>query len=161
MTTRHQRLRNAEHINYGFLAVKSAESLGKFLNETPLTPEDLKVLKKSKDFFRELSEGVELVHTGTYSGGNSIASMQALDFAIGPLETLQDALEDEELSELASSIEEKIDRVIKNQKPVAKSEREVYFSLVQFFHALNESLLEDLSRSHTRSTPRSGSGAAG
>lgn len=161
MTTRHQRLRNAEHINYGFLAVKSAESLEKFLKDSPLTPEDLKVLEKSKDFFHELSEGVELVSTGTYSGGNSIASMQALDFAIGPLEVLQDALQDKKLSDLASAIENKIDLVIKNRKPTTKSEREVYSNLVQFFHALNESLLEDLSRSRIHSNRRHGSRAAG
>lgn len=148
MSAPSRRSRESEYIKYGMLAVRSLEAINKPLDDKEITPEEEGVLNKASDFLNEIANGADLVSTGHYQGHNSTASMKALDFAMGPLEHLRDAVEDKEVASFFRQMADAIQAVSRNQ--LTDENRESLKNAAMFFQVLNDSLLESISSGKPR-----------
>lgn len=87
-------LREAEYLDCGFLAAQSQETISKILGDQSLSDKDKRTLEDASEFLNKIADGAELVSTGRSNFHNSRTSMQALDFAMGPLEILSGSIND-------------------------------------------------------------------
>jgi len=132
-------MREAEYLGCGFLAVQSQETIARRLGRKELTDEDKLILGRASEFLKNIADGADLVSTGRSGAHNSRASMQALDFAMGPLESLQSLIGDGKIAEffrgLATATEKAShDEIDTEQLQCSK----------QFFEVLYHSTLETL-----------------
>lgn len=151
MSAPSHRIRQAEHISYGFLAVNSIEALERLLGGDAMRDTDTKALQKASEFITDIADGAELVTKGSYPGHNSTASMKALDVAIGPLEQLQDLAQDKKVvAEKLRSIASKLDSIIERGGKMPDNDQAFFESLIRFFQSVNKSLMREMTRNRQK-----------
>jgi len=152
MSAPSQRIKQAEHIGYGLLAINAIEAINVLLDNSELTNSDIDALSKAEEFLRDIADGEELVTKATFHGRNSTASLKALDISIGePLKELKKIAQDEKkFAEALRKLAEALNATI-NQGVIAQQADRVSLQLlVSFFELLNQSLMSVMTRSRQR-----------
>ncbi|MFV2058294.1 MAG: hypothetical protein ACC707_17650 [Thiohalomonadales bacterium] len=151
MSAPSHRIRQAEHISYGLLAINAIDALEKLIQKNELTDSDYTALSKASVFLVDIANGADLVTKASYHGHNSLASMNALDVAIGPLEQLQDLVQDKkEIASILRQLADKLQTIAESKQPIMGNDEHRLLSLNKFFEGLNNSLVREMTRSRQK-----------
>ena len=126
---------DAEIIKLGFLADRTKATLQKLLDNAPLDQGDIEILEKASEFLDEISDGAEIVTSGTVHNANANQSLVAVDFAIRLLEALPNLVADNE--ELSACFT-KLSSAISDRDPL---ERDSIESARDFFSEFSSKLI--------------------
>jgi len=137
-------IRDAEHINYGFLSVRAVEVFKKLKNKQTLSAEDNDILNRVVTFLSQIADGAELISAGSYQGCNAMASMDALNLAMGPLERLQDLIEDKDISAFFRQLFKDVQLLVSAKSKISTKNQKLLDTVIMFFEALSLSLLETI-----------------
>lgn len=141
MSSPTQYSKESDHLKYGFLAVKSSEAINRVLREQPLSDGDLEILSKASTFLQNIAEGAQLVSTGKLSQGqNSRESIEALDYAIDPLESLKDVPLHGDIADYFRQLAESVPDG-KTKISISTEKRKHLEVAMDFFNALYDSLV--------------------
>lgn len=145
------RIRHAEHISYGLLAVNSADVITKLLQSKSLSQRDYDALSQAAEFISNIADGADLVTRANYNGHSSTASMKALDVAIGPLEQLQGLAQDQKaIADTLRTIANKLSAIATSKQTFTTKDRPTFERLNVFFERLNNSLMKEMMRGRQR-----------
>ena len=133
--------KKAEYINFSFLAVLASRAITAILDATPPGPEELQALPKAERFLRDISSGAAFVTTGNHvQGFDAVRSVNALDFAMGPMETLEQLLVDKDIASYFGEVAAAVSRSENLEHALTENERSLLEFASNFFSALYESL---------------------
>jgi len=88
----------ANQLSYGFLSSRAISTLGKIINNQPISDDEIEILINAHNFLINAANGALMITKGQFHGSNQSESINALRFAIDPLKNLEDILEDSEIS---------------------------------------------------------------
>jgi hypothetical protein len=120
-----QEFQRAKFLDYAFLAAKAEKAAGALIANTPLSTEDRTVLSDASKFLQQVATGAKALSTGNYQVGNFTAAMEALEFAMNPLEELSAALNDRDVSLVLTEAASVISAKIAEQRMVPLNEAEL------------------------------------
>lgn len=144
MSAPNQHHKEADLIKFGLLATRTVGAINKLLAGDSLSPEENDILGRASEFLLDIANGAELVSKGHYQGHNSVTSMRALDYALGPLERLRDFVADKEIADVFQQMSDVLRQVISVK--LENKDGELIKQIAKFFEALNDSLLDAVDR---------------
>lgn len=146
MSATHHYAKDAEELQYGFLAARAKEAIAKSLTADQLTEYDHEILTEAAEFLSSISEGAKFVDTKELHGHRASESLAALTLALNPLSTLQKLVASENqgvvefFRDLASSI-----RLAASNQPVTEDDKRRLRFSIDIFSAIYQSLRTSLS----------------
>lgn len=158
--------RHTKYLDYGFMAARVEKAAQHALDGTLLSDEDRASLRTGSDFLRQVAQGARALTTGDYQVQNLTGAMEALDFAIDPLEQLGDLLSQEDLAKVlqdaADAVTGSADRNDSGQLTTMERDNLVFcrdffdqfynFVREQIDNASSENLLGDSARFEVNNT---------
>ncbi len=139
MSAPNHHMREADMVKFGLLASRAIEATEKLTKGSALSDEERDIVKRASDFLQEVANGAELVSKGLYRGHNSMDSMRALDYAMGPLEQLREFVADQEIADVFRQMSETLRE---NEIKLQQKDFNVIKQIEKFFEALNDSLIQ-------------------
>ena len=138
---------NTPNYRYGFLAAALHRLLERPFG-SPLTPEELRQLALAKTFLADVLAGARLISKGETRTVSATGAIGALDYALGPLQAMEELRDfsEERLLSLFSEMLRSIDESIR-AKQLAGDEGTLRVAR-QFFGQLHQSILATLSQQH-------------
>ena len=139
-------LKRSEYIDFGFLAVGASEALKAVLAGKKITADQAMMLMEAADFLKDIATGAGFIATGAVPNGFSPSrSMDALDYAMGPVRTLRNLIEDDDVAKFFKSLNEAVKNASEGNAVKSKTDRKFQKAAVSFFEALYQSLVAELS----------------
>jgi hypothetical protein len=139
-------LKRSEYIDFGFLSVKASEALKVVLAGKKITAEQTIILAEAADFLKDIATGAGFIATGAVPGGFSPSrSMDALDYAMGPVRALRKLIDNDDVAKFFKSLTEAVKHASGGNAVKSKTDRKFQKAAISFFEALYQSIVAELS----------------
>lgn len=149
--------KEAQTINVSFLCVEAYGALQKLLSDDALNQQERAALEKGAVFFKDVAHGIcaiqnepqaQNVQHGVYEF-DLARSFEALDYAMAPLERMQDAIEDEQMSVHFEAVGDTL-VAASHGGGLSQKQRDYLEFARGFFGLLYELLHSTLTKAHVR-----------
>ncbi|MCQ0033133.1 hypothetical protein [Burkholderia glumae] len=94
--------KHSKYLDYGFLAARAEQAAAKLAQGEGLSDSDKQMLDAGSEFLKQVASGASALTSGNYRVQNLTSAMEALEFAMDPLEQLGDALSDDDIGQVLS-----------------------------------------------------------
>jgi hypothetical protein len=92
--------KQSKYLDYGFLAARAEQAAARLVQGEALSESDRQALAAGSDFLKQVASGASALTSGDYRVQNLTGAMEALEFAMDPLEQLRDALAGGDIGQL-------------------------------------------------------------
>lgn len=146
MSATHHYARDAEELQYGFLAARAKQAIAKSLAAEQLTENDYEILNEAASFLQEISEGAQFVDSKEQHGHRSSDSLAALTLVLSPLDKLQKlvANENQDVANFFHELSNSINSAATMQ-PITDDDTKRLGVSIDIFNAIYQSLRTSLS----------------
>jgi len=146
MSATHHYTRDAEELQYGFLAARAKQVIAKSLAAEQLTEGDYEVLNEAAIFLQEISEGAQFVDSKEQHEHRSSDALAALTLVLSPLDMLQKLVvnENQDVADFFRDLAASINSAAEKQPITEVDTKRLGFS-IDIFNAIYQSLRTSLS----------------
>lgn len=139
-----------DYLGKSFLAIRTRNAISSLLDGRELSENDRVILQKAKKFLEDVSSGAHFVAKGSQALGavKPVELMSALDYAMDPIETLKELIEDDKVADFFNEMATSVDRGINNPHEALATNKGMLEIALRFFEALYKSLSDFLDRNH-------------
>ncbi|MBT3010967.1 MAG: hypothetical protein KME41_04505 [Candidatus Thiodiazotropha sp. (ex Lucina pensylvanica)] len=134
MSAPHLELKETEYLSLGFMANSAETTLKTLLAGKQPSDEEIKSLKKATSFLNDIASGADFITTGQLSANfNPSRSLEALNFAMGPIDALKKVMKDDDVATffrgIAQAVNNIYDRKSIESDRIHIEEAEEFFSI--------------------------------
>lgn len=134
--------KEASDLNFGFLSVKASNALSAVLDHQPLSDDERQDLHRAAEFLEDVADGALVAIEGTFrQGARDDRSMDALSYALGPIDTLKELAQEENVSVLFANMSKAVHCAAEAPTQAQTEDMKVAIS---FFDALYKLIVRDL-----------------
>ncbi|HEM7879479.1 TPA: hypothetical protein U2L31_005919 [Burkholderia contaminans] len=96
--------KQSRYLDYGFLAARAEQAAARLANGEGLSESDLQILDAGSEFLKQVASGARALTSGDYRVQNLTSAMEALEYAMDPLEQLGDALSGGDVGQMLGEV---------------------------------------------------------
>lgn len=143
MSAPHLELKEVEFLSLGFMTNGAVNALEKILNGEDLSGKEIKSLRKAAAFLGDIASGAQFIASGKVPVGfNASRSLEALNYAMGPKESLKKLLKDDDVAKFFKDLALALENA---HRGISKDEDRSHLNeAVSFFRAFYRWVIAEL-----------------
>jgi hypothetical protein len=102
--------KQSKYLDYGFLAARAEQAAGRLAAGEQLSESDRQILDAGSKFLKQVASGARALTSGDYRVQNLTSAMEALEFAMDPLEQLGDVLSGGDIGQLLGEVADAVSK---------------------------------------------------
>jgi hypothetical protein len=139
--------REAQCIDYSFLSIKAGKALDLVLAGKAPGEEERVVLARAVSFLQAVANGAAFVATGhSQNEADPLDAINALDYAMEPIERLQQLLTDEDIAQFFNDVAEALEESTNHPHALTQDETRKLSFASRFFQVLYDILTAQLKK---------------